>query len=111
MTDMEYLLGYLKQCHEAKDIEEMKDIICDIKQLDNFYQLGNESTIIQFIKDVVAKHQTEANEHDKGRMPAQDIHQLYYSCRNFLIGLGRDKIEKKVRGKITEEALKHLGGS
>ena len=111
MTDIEYLLEYLKQCHEAKDIAEMEDIICDIKQLDYLYQLGNQSTVIQFIQKVVAKHQTEADEHDKGRTPAQDIHQLYHSCRSFLIGLGRDKVEKKVQGKIAEEPLKHLGGN
>ena len=31
MMDLEILLEYLKQPHEAKDIVEMEDIICDIR--------------------------------------------------------------------------------
>ena len=111
MSDVEYLLACAKQCHEAKDTADIWDIAQDIGQLDNIYQQGNPNAVIHFIQNVIAKHQTEADEHDKGRTPAQDIHQLYYSCRNFLVGLGRDKVEKKVRGKIAEEALKHLGGN
>ena len=76
-----------------------------------YYQLGNEIAIRQFVGRVVDKHQKEADEHDKGLPPAQDIHQLYRSCRGFLMGLGRDKIEKKGKEKIAEEALKHLGGN
>ena len=111
MMDLENLLEYLKQPHEAKDIAEMEDIICDIRQLDYFYQQGNQDAIIQLVYIVVNKHKTEADEHDKGRPQAQDIHQLYRSCRGFLMGLGRDRVEKKVRGKIIEESLKHLGGN
>ena len=111
MSDIEYLLECAKQCHEAKDTADIWDIAQDIGQLDNIYQQGNPNAVIHFIQNVIAKHQTEADEHDKGRTPAQDIHQLYYSCRNFLVGLGREKIEKKAREKLTEEALKHLGGT
>ena len=111
MSDLEYLLECAKQCHEAKDAADILDIAQDIRQLDCFYQQGNQAAIMQFVQIVVKKHQKEADEHDKGQRPAQDVHQLYHSCRNFLIGLGRDKAEKKIRGKIAEEALKHLGGS
>lgn len=111
MSDLEYLLECAKQCHEAKDAAEILEIVQDINQLDYLYQLGNEGTIRQFIQQVVDKHKKEADEHDKGRPQAQNIHQLYRSCRSFLMGLGRDKVEKKVRGKIAEEALKHLGGN
>lgn len=111
MSDVEYLLACAKQCHEAKDTSDIWDIAQDIGQLDNIYQQGNPNAVIHFIQNVIAKHQTEADEHDKGRTPAQDIHQLYYSCRNFLVELGREKIEKKAREKLTEEALKHLGGT
>lgn len=65
MSDLEYLLECAKQCHEAKDVADILDIAQDIGQLDNFYQQGNPNTIIQFIQKVVAKHQTEADEHDK----------------------------------------------
>lgn len=111
MSDLECLLAYAKQCHEAKDATYILDIVQDIKQLDFFYQQGNQCAIIQFIQKVVDKHKTEADEHDKGQSPAQDIHQLYHSCRNFLVELGKDKSEKKVKEKLTEEALKHLGGN
>ena len=111
MSDIEYLLECAKQFHEASDVAEILDIAQDIGQLDNIYQQGNPNAVIHFIQKVVAKHQTEADEHDKGRASAQDIHQLYYSCRNFLVGLGREKIEKKAREKLAEEALKHLGGN
>lgn len=103
MSDIEYLLACAKQCHEAKDTADIWDIAQDIGQLDNIYQQGNPNAVIHFIQNVIAKHQTEADEHDKGRTPAQDIHQLYYSCRNFLVGLGRDKVEKKVRGKLRKK--------
>lgn len=111
MSDLEYLSECARQYHEAKDAAEILDIAQDIGQLDNLYQQGNPNTVMHFIQKVVAKHQTEADEHDRGRTPAQDIHQLYYSCRNFLVGLGRDKIEKKAKEKLAEEALRHLGGT
>ena len=111
MSDLEYLLECAKQCHKAKDAADILDIAQDIGQLDHFYQQGNQIAIMQLVQIVVNKHKTEADEHDKGQRPAQDIHQLYHSCRSFLMGLGRDKVEKKVRGKIAEEALKHLGGN
>ena len=106
MSDIEYLLECAKQCREAKDAADILDIAQDLEALDALYQQGNPDMIKQFIQKIVAKHQTEADEHDKGRTPAQDIHQLYRSCRSFLIGLGRDKVEKKIRGKIAEEAWK-----
>lgn len=109
MMDLENLLEYLKLPQDAKDIAEMEDIICDIRQLDYLYQLGNWSTVGQFIQQVIDKHKEEAIEHDKGRTPAQDIHQLYRSCRGFLLGLGIDKIKEKAKGELVEKALKHLG--
>lgn len=111
MSDLEYLLAYAKQCHEAKDAADILDIVQDIEQLDYFYQQGNQAAIIQLVQEVIKNHQAEADEHDKGQPPAQDIHQLYRSCRGFLVGLGKDKIEKKAREKLAEEALKHLGGN
>ena len=41
MSDVEYLLAYAKQCHEAKDAADILDIAQDIGQLDNLYQQGN----------------------------------------------------------------------
>ena len=111
MSDLEYLFEYIKQCHDAKDIAEMKDIVCDLEQLEQFYQQGNQNAIVQLVQRVVAKHQSEADEHDKGQPPAQNIHQLVSACRHFLVELGREKIEKKAREKLAEEALKHLGGN
>ena len=111
MSDVEYLLAYAKQCHEAKDAADILDIARDIQQLDYFYQQGNQAAIIQLVQKIVKDHQAEANEHNKGQPPAQDIHQLYHSCRSFLVGLGMDKIKKKAAEKLTEETLKHLGGN
>lgn len=109
--NLEYLKKYLETCHEAKDASDILDIVQDIEQLDTLYRQGNSEAIMQLVQSVIKKHQTEVDEHDKGQPPAQDIHQLYRSCRDFLVGLGGDKIEKKVRGKILEETLKHLGGA
>ena len=111
MWDLEYLLEYTKQCHEAKDATEILNIVQDIEKLDYFYQQGNQMAIIELVQKVIKDHKTEVDEHDKGRLPAQDIHHLYHSCRGFLVGLGRDKIEKKAKEKFMEEALKHLGGN
>ena len=111
MMDLEILLEYIKQLHEAKDIAEMEDIVCDIRRLDFFYRQGDQDAIMQLVQIVVNKHKAEADEHDKGQPPAQDIHQLYRSCRGFLLGLGIDKIKEKAKGKFAEEALKHLGGT
>lgn len=72
MSDLEYLFEYIKQCHDAKDIAEMKDIVCDLEQLEQFYQQGNQNAIVQLVQRVVAKHQSEADEHDKGQPPAQN---------------------------------------
>lgn len=95
MSDVEYLLECAKQCHEVKDAADILDIAQDVEQLDNIYQQGNPNAVIHFIQKVIAKHQTEANEHDKGRTPAQDIHQLYYSCRNFCWDWAEKKSRKK----------------
>ena len=111
MMDLEILLEYLKQLHEAKDIAEMEDIICDIRQLDYFYQQRKQDAIMQLVQIVINKHKAEADEHDKGQPPAQDIHQLYRSCRGFLLGLGIDKIKEKAKEKSAEEVLKRLGGN
>ncbi len=111
MTDLEYLLEFAKQCHDVKDAADILNIVQDINQLDLFYQRRDQNAIIQLVQKVVDKHQSEVAEHDKGHAPAQDIHQLYHSCRSFLFGLGRDKIEKKVAEKSTEAALKQLGGN
>lgn len=56
MSDLEYLFEYIKQCHDAKDIVEMKDIVCDLEQLEQFYQQGNQNAIVQLVQRVVAKH-------------------------------------------------------
>lgn len=111
MTDLEYLLGLAKQCQNAKDAADILDIVRDIDQLDLFYQRRDQNAIIQLVQKVIDKHRSKVAEHDKGHAPAQDIHQLYHSCRNFLVKLGRDKMEKKVKEKLTEETLKHLGGN
>lgn len=111
MSDIEYLLGCVKQYHEAKDATDILDIVQDIEELDALYRQGNSVALVQLVQAVIKKHQAEVEEHDKGQPPAQDIHQLYCSCRSFLMGLGRDEVEKKIRGKIAEEALKHLGGN
>lgn len=111
MTDLEIFLDYAKQCHDAKDAAEIMDIIHDMQQLDFLYQQGNPYAVAQFVGTVVKKHQAEANEHDHGRPQAQDIYQLYLSCRGFLVGLGKDKIAKKAAEKLAEEALKRLGGN
>lgn len=111
MSDLEYLLSYVKQCYETKDAADIWEIAQAIKQLDYYYQQGNQVAIIQLVQKVVKDHKAEADEHDKGQPPAQDIHQLYHACRGFLVGLGKDKVEKKVKEKFTEEALKHLGGN
>ena len=111
MMDLENLLEYLKLSHEAKDIAEMEDIICDIRQLDFFYHQGNQDAIMQLGQIVVNKHKIEADKHDEGQPPAQDIHQLYRSCRDFLLGLGIDKVTEKAKGNYAEETLKYLGGN
>lgn len=108
---LEYLKQYLETCHEFKDATDILDIVQDIEELDTLYWQGNSAAIMQLVQTVIKKHQTEVEEHDKGQPPAQNVHELYCSCRSFLMGLGRDKVEKKVRGKIAEEALKHLGGN
>ena len=111
MSDLEYLLEYLKQCHDAQEAAELKDIVCDIQELDRLYQQQEWGAVNQLVQDVIAKHKTEADEHDKGRSPAQDIYQLYQSCRNFLVELGKEKIARKAAERLAEEALKHLGGN
>lgn len=111
MSDLEYLLEFVKQCHDVKDVADIMEIVQDIDQLDLFYQRGDQNAIIQLVQKVIDKHQSEVAEHDKGHAPAQDIYQLYHSCRGFLVGLGRDKIKKKAKEKLTEELLKHLGGN
>lgn len=111
MTDLEYLLEFVKQCHDVKDAADIMDIIQDINQLDLFYQQGDQNAIIRLVQKVIDKHQSEVAEHDKGHAPAQDVYQLYHSCRSFLFGLGKDKIKKKVAEKSTEAALKQLGGN
>lgn len=111
MSDFEILLAWAKQFHDAKDIADVLDILRDIEQLDVCYQRGDQIAIAKFVNTVVSKHQAEANEHDKGRAPAQDIHQLYCSCRNFLVGLGMDRVKNKAIEKFTEEAQNHLGGN
>lgn len=111
MSDLEYLLESLKLFHDAQDAAELMDIVCDIQELDQLYQQQKWDAVNQFVQNVVTKHQTEADEHDKGRPQAQNIHELYSSCRGFLVGLGKDKIAKKAMEKLTEESLKHLGGN
>lgn len=111
MSDIEYLLECAKQCREAKDAMEILDIVQDIEELDALYRQGDSGAVVQLVQVVIKKHQAEVAEHDKGQPPAQDIHQLYRSCRSFLIGLSRDEVEKKIRGKFAEEALKYLRGN
>ncbi len=109
MSDIEYLLECAKQCHDAKDAADILDIAQDIRQLDYLYQTGNWGAVSQLIQQIVNKHKAEADEHDKGQPLAQNIQQQARACYNFLVGLGKDKIEKKVKEKLTEETLKHLG--
>lgn len=111
MSDLEYLLESLKLYHDAQDAAEVMDIVCDIQELDRLYQQQEWGAVNQLVQDVISKHKTEADEHDKGRQPAQDIHQLASACRYFLVELGKEKIAKKAAEKLTEEALKHLGGN
>lgn len=107
MSDLECLLAYVKQCHEAKDAADILDIAQDIQQLDFFYQMKNQSAVIQLVQNVINKHRAEVDKHDKGRPQAQTFQQLYYSCRSFLVRLGEEKIEKKAKEKVTEELLEH----
>lgn len=111
MTDLEIFVDYAKRCHDAKDVAEIMDIISDMRQLDFLYQQGNPYTVAHFVRTVVEKHQAEANEHDQGRQPAQDIHQLAASCHHFLVELGKQKIAKKAGEKLADEILKLLGGN
>lgn len=37
MSDLEYLLSYVKQCHETKDAADIWDIAQAIKRLDYYY--------------------------------------------------------------------------
>ena len=107
MSELEYLLAYAKQCHEAKDAADILDIAQDIQQLDFFYQKKNQSAVIQLVQNIINKHRAEVDKHDKGRPQAQTFQQLYYSCRSFLMGLGVEKIEKKTKETVAEELLKH----
>ena len=74
MSDLEYLFEYIKQCHDAKDIVEMKDIVCDLEQLEQFYQQGNQNAIVQLVQRVVAKHQSEKKSRKKPEKNLQKKH-------------------------------------
>ena len=47
MSELEYLLAYAKQCHEAKDAADILDIAQDIQQLDFFYQKKTKETVAE----------------------------------------------------------------
>lgn len=46
MSDIEYLLGCVKQCHEAKDATDILDIVQDIEELDALYRQGNSVALV-----------------------------------------------------------------
>lgn len=106
MSNVEYLLVGLKQLHNSRDAEELRDIIDDLQKLNMLASRGNPSEVTMFIQTVIDKHQKEVMAHDKGRPQAQTIADLVSSCHNFLVELGLKKLAKKSFEELTEETFK-----
>ncbi len=107
MTD----LDYLKLGHEVKDAADMADITGYIRKLEFFVQQGNWYDVDQLISEILDKYKTEANQYNKGRRPAQTPQEAASACYQFLQSLRGEKVAKKAAERLTEEALKHLGGN
>ncbi len=107
MTD----LDYLKLNHEAKDAADVADITGDMDKLEFFARQGRWCDANQLIDEILVKYKTEANQYNQGRTPAQTSQERASACYNFLNALRGEKVAKKAAEKLTEEALKHLGGN
>lgn len=107
MSDLEYM----KLAHEVKDAKEIADIGRYINALEYLVQQGKWYDVDQLIGEILKKYKDEANQYNKGRTPAQTPQDAASACYQFLTKLRGEKVAKKATEKLTEEALKHLGGN
>ena len=104
-------LDYLKLAHEAKDAKDIADIGHYIDALESLVQQGRWYDVDQLIDEILEKYKDEANQYNKGRMPAQTPQDSASACYQFLNKLRGEKVAKKVAEKLTEEAAKHTRGN
>lgn len=107
MSDLEYL----KLAHEVKDAKDIADIDRYINTLKYLVQQGRWYDVDQLIGEILDKYKTEVNQYNNGRTPAQTPQEAASACYQFLNTLRGEKVVKKAAEKLTEEALKHLGGN
>ena len=107
MTELEFF----KLGHEAKDAADMADIALYKKRLETFVQQERWYDVNQLIDEISEKYKAEANQYNKGRTPAKTPQERASACYQFLTALFSEKTAKKAAEKLTEEALKHLGGT
>lgn len=107
MTELElFQLG-----HEAKDVADMADITFYMNELEKIVQQGKWSDVDPIINKIIGKYENEVNQYNEGRTPARTPQEKASSCYNFLARLRSKKLARKGAEKLTEEALKHLGGN
>ena len=104
-------LEFFKLGHEAKDTADMADITFYMEELEKIIQQGRWSDVDPIIDKIIGKYKTEVNQYNEGRTPARTPQERASSCYNFLAGLRSKKLARKGAEKLTEEALKHLGGN
>lgn len=97
--------------HEIKDAADMAAVSRYINDLGNIIQQGRWFDVDRLVYEIIDKYKTEANQYNKGRIPAKTPQERALACYNFLMSLRDEKAAKKATEKLAEEALKHLGGN